>query len=109
LEKKPRAVQGPEWTSSELKRSVNPSPYWDGEELGGILRDHTPDPLGHGASGRWRNVREDMVRSAWRHAEAGRNDRPIRWSHSVEIPESNKMQPSSLTRLRAQALGPVAV
>jgi hypothetical protein len=71
LEKKPRAVQGPEWTSSELKRSVNPSPYWDGEELGGILRDHTPDPLGHGASGRC----EDMVRSAWRHAEAGRNDR----------------------------------
>ena len=27
---------------------------------------------------RWRNVREDMVRSVWRHAEVGRNDRPTR-------------------------------
>ena len=34
----------------------------------GILRDHTPDPC--------RNQWEDMVRSVWRHAEAGRNDRP---------------------------------
>ena len=35
----------------------------------GILRDHTPDPC--------RNQWEDMVRSVWRHAEAGRNDRPL--------------------------------
>ena len=34
----------------------------------GILRDHTPDPC--------RNQWEDMVRSVWRHAEAGRNDQP---------------------------------
>ena len=33
----------------------------------GILRDHTPNPC--------RNQWEDMVRSVWRHAEAGRNDR----------------------------------
>ena len=39
-----------------------------GVDLLGILRDHTPDPC--------RNQWEDMVRSVWRHAEAGRNDRP---------------------------------
>ena len=36
--------------------------------LVGILRDYMPNPC--------RNQREDIVRSMWRHIEAGRNDRP---------------------------------
>ena len=37
-------------------------------DLLGILRDYTPNPC--------RNQWEDIVRSMWRHVEAGRNDRP---------------------------------
>ena len=49
---------------------------------------------------RWWNVREDMVRSVWRHTEAGRNDRPLRQLNLAvplvgegygRVSESNKM------------------
>ena len=36
--------------------------------LTGILRDYMPNPC--------RNQWEDIVRSMWRHIEAGRNDQP---------------------------------
>ena len=49
-EKAPDHVHGPVWTSPESSETIRRT--------------------------RCRNVREDMVRSAWRHAEAGRNDRP---------------------------------
>src|SRR5207244_12302347 len=39
----------------------------------GILRDLTPDSL------ICRGQAEDKVRTAWRHAEVGRNDRPPSW------------------------------
>ena len=46
----PDHVHGPVWTSSESSETIRQT--------------------------RCRNVREDMVRSVWRHAEAGRNDQP---------------------------------
>ena len=58
------------------------------KERFGILRDLTPDCL------ICRGQTEDKVRTAWRHAEVGRNDRPL---EARESRESNKIKRNSLS------------